>query len=150
MAQKFSNVRKERFPPNRKSNPCLERFIKEKLESQQWSPKQIRGYCQQNDIPMVSHQLIYQFIYQDKDKGGELYKNLRSARKKYRNKYGNGKTHHGIKNRASIDLHPPIVNNKERFGDWEIDTIVRMLHFCLSTSWTKMLWSSPENINLHK
>ena len=29
-----------------------------------------------------------------------------------------------IKNRTSIDSRPRVVDNKERFGDWEIDTIV--------------------------
>ena len=29
-----------------------------------------------------------------------------------------------IKDKISIDQHPDIINNKERFGDWEIDTIV--------------------------
>jgi len=124
VAQEIANDRKERFSLNRKFCPGMERFIKEKLESQQWSPEQIKGYCQQNDIPMVSHQRIYQFIYQDKGNGGQLYKNLRTARKKRRKKYGSGKPNYFIKNRVSIDLRPPIVNNKERFGDWEIDTIV--------------------------
>ena len=29
-----------------------------------------------------------------------------------------------IKNRVTIDQIPEIVNTKERFGDWEIDTVV--------------------------
>ena len=29
-----------------------------------------------------------------------------------------------IKDKISIDQRPDIINNKERFGDWEIDTIV--------------------------
>jgi len=73
---------------------------------------------------MVSHQRIYQFIYQDKEKGGKLYKNLRTGRKRYRKKYGSRKPGYEVKNRISIDLRPSVVNNKERFGDWEIDTIV--------------------------
>ncbi len=124
VAQEIANDRKERFSLHRKLCPLMERFIKEKLESQQWSPEQIKGYCQQNNIPMVSHQRIYQFIYQDKDNGGELYKNLRTAQKKRRKKYGGRKPGYIVKNRVSIDLRPPVVNNKERFGDWEIDTIV--------------------------
>jgi len=30
-----------------------------------------------------------------------------------------------IKNRISIDERSEIINNRERYGDWEIDTIVR-------------------------
>ena len=29
-----------------------------------------------------------------------------------------------IKNRVSIDQRPECINNKERFGDWEVDTII--------------------------
>ena len=29
-----------------------------------------------------------------------------------------------IKNRVSIDQRPDCINNKERFGDWEVDTII--------------------------
>jgi len=124
VAQQTANDRKERFSLNRKFSPGMERFIREKLQYQQWSPEQIKGYCQHNNIPMVSHQRIYQFIYQDKDNGGKLYTSLRTAQKKRRRKYGGGKPNHTVKNRISIDLRPPVVNNKERFGDWEIDTIV--------------------------
>ena len=58
VAQQAANDRKERFSLNRKFSPGMERFIRDKLQSQQWSPEQIKGYCQQNNIPMVSHQRI--------------------------------------------------------------------------------------------
>jgi len=124
VAQQIANDRKERFACNRKFTLGMEKLIHEKLESQQWSPEQIKGYCNKHNIPMVSHQRIYQFIYQDKENGGQLYKNLRTGKKTRRRKYGRGKPNHMIKNRTSIDLRPMVVDNKERFGDWEIDTIV--------------------------
>jgi len=74
---------------------------------------------------MVSHESIYKFVYQDKYNGGLLYKNLRVASKKYRKRYGSGKNKRGIiKNKISIDERLDCINNKERVGDWEIDTIV--------------------------
>jgi IS30 family transposase len=124
VAQQIANDRKERFSLNRIFCPAMERFIRDKLQTQQWSPEQIKGYCKQNNIPMVSHQRIYQFIYQDKANGGELYKNLRTARRKCRKRYGSSKPGYTVKNRVSIDLRPSVVNNKDRYGDWEIDTIV--------------------------
>ena len=124
-AHEISNEKKERFSLNRKFSPAMERFIRDKLSNQQWSPEQIAGYCKQNDIPMVSHERIYQFIYQDKAEGGQLYKHLRVASKKYRKRYGSGKNKGStIKDRVSIDLRTDCINNKERVGDWEIDTIV--------------------------
>ena len=124
VAQQIANDRKERFSLNRKFTSGMEKFIREKLQSQQWSPEQIKGYCEQKSIPMVSYQRIYQFIYQDKYDGGILYKNLRTSQKKRRKKYGGPKPNHTLKNRISIDLRPEVVDNKERFGDWEIDTII--------------------------
>ncbi len=69
----------------------MEKFIRDKLSKEQWSPEQIWGYCTKNNIDMVSHESIYKFVYQDKNKGGVLYKNLRAASKKYRKRYGSGK-----------------------------------------------------------
>ena len=128
-AQEIATVKKERFSLHRTFSLSMERFIRDKLSNEQWSPEQISGYCNQNDIPMVSHERIYQFIYQDKAEGGVLYKHLRGATKMYRKRYGSGKNKKSIiKDRISIDLRPDCINNKERVGDWEIDTIVGKGH----------------------
>src|SRR2546425_4390941 len=59
-AQDFCNIRKERFCHHRKLNPVMETFIRAKLEQEQWSPEQINGYCKTHNIPVVSHERIYQ------------------------------------------------------------------------------------------
>lgn len=43
----------------------MKNFIKEKLSLEQWSTDQIKGYFNANDIDMVSHERIYQFIWED-------------------------------------------------------------------------------------
>lgn len=124
-AQELSEEKKERFSHNRSFTFSMEKFIRDKLSNEQWSPEQISGYCKENHIDMVSHESIYKFIYQDKDNGGVLYKNLRVASKKYRKRYGSGKVKRCvIKDKVSIDNRLDCINNKERVGDWEIDTIV--------------------------
>jgi len=124
-AQELSDEQKERFSYNRSFTFSMEKFIIEKLSKEQWSPEQIWGYCKENNIDMVSHESIYKFVYQDKDKGGLLYKNLRVASKKYRKRYGSGKNKRGIiKDKISIDERPEYINNKQSAGHWEIDTIV--------------------------
>ena len=124
-AQELSEEQKERFSHNRSFTFSMEKFIREKLSKEQWSPEQIWGYCKENNIDMVSHESIYKFVYQDKYNGGLLYKNLRVASKKYRKRYGSGKNKRDIiKNKISIDERLDCINNKERVGDWEIDTIV--------------------------
>ena len=124
-ASNLSEIRKERFSRNRKLTSKMIVLIKDKLENQQWSPEQIHGYCIKNNIPMVSHERIYQYIYQDKDNGGNLFKHLRTGQKKYKKRYGKHKNPKIIiKNKVSIDERPEEINNKERYGDWEIDTII--------------------------
>ena len=124
-AQEMANERKERFVLNRKFTPSMEKLIQEKLTREQWSPEHIKGYCDKNNIPMISHERIYQFIWQDKATGGDLYTNLRTGHRKQRRRYGSGKaTFQTIKNRVFIDQRPEVINGKQRYGDWEIDTIV--------------------------
>ncbi len=127
-AQELSDERKERFSAQRKMNLSMEKFITQKLTNEQWSPEQIKGYCDDNSIEMVSHERIYQFIWDNKFKGGTLYKHLRTGNKKYRKRYGSGKASRGITNRVFIDFRPKIVDDKLRFGDWEIDTIIGKNH----------------------
>jgi len=128
-AQEMANERKERFALNRKFISCMEKFIREKLAQEQWSPEQIKGYCNKNNIPMISHERIYQFIWQDKATGGDLYTNLRTGHKKCRRRYGRGlAVFQTIKNRTFIDQRPEVINLKQRYGDWEIDTIVGKNH----------------------
>ncbi len=71
---------------------------------------------------MVSVERIYQHIRQDKAVGGELYKQLHH-RLKHRKRMAGAKTER-IKGRLSIDERPAEVNDRERFGDWEMDLMM--------------------------
>lgn len=121
-AQELSAERKERFASNRKFTPSVENFVINHIKQEQWSPEQIVGYCKKQNIPMVSHERIYAFIRKDKAQGGTLFKNLRHQLK-HRKRPVSGKQN-TIKDRVSIDLRSDIINNKLRFGDWEIDLII--------------------------
>lgn len=122
LAQQLSSERKERFGRVRKLTTAVEKVIVEKLTNEQWSPKQIVGHCMLNDIPMVSHERIYQLIRQDKIQGGVLWLQTRH-KLKHRKRPLNGKQVN-IRNKVSIELRPAIVDTQERCGDWEIDTII--------------------------
>ena len=121
-AHELATERKERFANNRKFTYSIKKFVKEKIEKEQWSPEQIVGYCKTNNIDMVSHERIYQYIRKDKAQGGTLFKHLRH-KLKHRKRPISGKQQI-IKDRVSIDLRDDIINNKSRFGDWEIDLII--------------------------
>lgn len=99
-------------------------IIKEKL-GLQWSPMQIAGWLKKRgNVTIVSHESIYQYVWQDKQRGGFLYKELRHSGKKY-NKRSKGMSGRGcIPNRIDIDERPKEVDDKIRLGDWELDTII--------------------------
>lgn len=99
----------------------------ELLLRQQWSPEQIAGRLKLEQQPTVSHQWIYRYIYNDKQRGGRLYRHLRSQ-KKQRKRYGGHARQAQIPNRISIDQRPAIVARKSRIGDWEADTIIGARH----------------------
>jgi IS30 family transposase len=121
-AQQLSTERKERFCRPRKLTTEMKKLIVEKLTKEQWSPKQIVGFLKLNNIPMVSHERIYQFIRQDKKEGGLLWTHTRH-KLKHRKRPITGKQVN-IKNKVSIELRPAIVDTQERYGDWEIDTVI--------------------------
>jgi IS30 family transposase len=65
----------------------------------------------------------YQHILTDKHSGGDLYKHLR-CQKKRRKHYGSLERWGKLPNRVSIEERPEVVNQRERLGDWEFDTVV--------------------------
>lgn len=97
------------------------------LISEYWSPEQIAGWMKLEMDISVSHEWIYRHILVDKQSGGDLYRHLR-CRKKRKKRYGSNDRREEIRNKVSIDERPPIVETKERLGDWEADTIIGKRH----------------------
>ena len=96
--------------------------------SNDWSPEQVVGRLEQENVIKLHHETIYQFILADKKSGGTLYKHLRHQGKKYRKRYGSVHNRTGIPNRVGIEHRPEIVNDRGRVGDWEADTIIGKNH----------------------
>ena len=92
-----------------------------------WSPEQISSRMFLEQGILISHEWIYQYIYRDKMRGGDLYIYLR-CRKKRRKRYGTYDRRGQIPGRVSIDQRPGIVNTRERIGDWEGDTVMGRRH----------------------
>jgi IS30 family transposase len=122
LAQRYADERKERLHKQRKFTESIRLKIVKDLTEEQWSPEQIVGKARRNGIPMVSHERIYQYIRADKEQGGVLYKQLRHRLKHRKRPVGGKKV--VIPDKISIDQRPDCINRKQRFGDWEIDTIV--------------------------
>lgn len=96
----------------------------ETLIRQELSPQQVVDYLFRHKGISLHHETIYQLIYTDKAEGGDLYRHLRIVSKPYRKRYGSYDKRGKIKNRVSIDERPAVVDNGNRIGDWEGDTII--------------------------
>lgn len=89
--------------------------------NEKWSPEQIAGVGKFIGYK-VSHEWIYGYVQRDKLRGGKLFKQLRQSHRRYRK--GNRAKRVIIPNRVGIEHRPAIVNCKQRFGDWEADTVL--------------------------
>lgn len=70
----------------------------------------------------VSHETIYNFITADRKAGGSLYRELRiNSKRRYRRRAGNSRSK--IPNRQGLESRPAIVDDRKRYGDWEVDLI---------------------------
>ena len=109
------------------------------------SPEQIVGRAALKGTPMVSHETIYRFVYSQQKKQKEQHqqqhqndidwlKCLRSKQKKRQKRKNQNQNRSIIEGKAvkepktSIDERPAMINNKERIGDCEIDTIIGKDH----------------------
>jgi IS30 family transposase len=99
----------------------------EQLICKEWSPEQISGWMKKNMEIAVSHEWIYQYVLKDKLDGGSLYLHLR-CKKKRKKRYGSYDRRGTLKNRVSIDERPDMVEERNRIGDWEADTIIGKAH----------------------
>lgn len=118
----------------KQEKPHVEKFtltIKDRVDSMlamDYSPEQIVGRLKLEGVNCVSHERIYQYVWDDKKRGGRLHLHLRRKGRKYR-KRGSAKDSRGIiKDRVDISKRPAIVDEKIRFGDLEIDTIIGKNH----------------------
>jgi IS30 family transposase len=102
------------------------KMIEDKLRLD-WSPEQISGWLNRTQAIHVSHEWIYQYILMDKRMGGHLFMHLR-CKKKRRKRYGGDDRRGQLPNRVSIEKRPEIVQQRQRIGDWEVDTMIGKGH----------------------
>lgn len=92
------------------------------------SPQQASGRLKLERSLCISHECIYQHVYQDKAQGGDLAGLLR-CQKVRRKRYASGRNRRGIlRNRTGIEHRPAIVDARSRMGDWEGDTMIGKAH----------------------
>ena len=104
------------------SNDGIFSYVDEKIRLC-WSPEQIAGRMEKEIGARICHETIYTFIYEECP---EWKPYLRQKKGRYRRRWG---TRERERNREEakkrrINTRPDVVDTRERFGDWEGDTIV--------------------------
>jgi IS30 family transposase len=100
--------------------------VDEKLR-QDWSPEQVSGWLARHPARRISHEWIYQHILANQQAGGDLYTHLR-CQKKRRKRYGQLDRRGKLPDRISIEERSQVVEQRQRLGDWEADTLVGKAH----------------------
>lgn len=113
-----------RRPGARRLTEGIKRDIAEKL-SAGWTPEAICGRAAIEGRPHVCKETVYQHIYEDARRGGDLWTRLPRAKRRRRRRCprasaaGRGK----IPGRVDIDMRPAAVMSREAAGDWEGDLV---------------------------
>ena len=112
----------------KKIHGILKEMILEKLTSDRWSPMQISRRLKFEKRGSISHEAIYQFIYGDRQVGGNLYKCLRHhGRRKRRVHLHRNRLWPKQELRKFIEERPIEAEHREEIGHWERDLIIGKL-----------------------
>lgn len=121
--------------------PKLKKFIEDKILIDKWSPDVISGYIEshklylQEGFTTISTTTIYRAIHYcllkvKKEDTRRMTKFEKSGKYSTKGKLSESKLAY------SIELRPKEINNRETFGNWEIDTVLstsKGSHKCLLT-----------------
>lgn len=121
-------LQRRRLPRHcrRRCNTSLVEYVEHGLRTE-WSPDVIVARLKMeypSDCKMrLSVETVYRWVYRDAGLGGQLFNCLCRHHKKRRRQrhYGTGRGL--IPGRVSIDERPDLVAARQRFGDWEGDTV---------------------------
>jgi len=122
--------------------PKLAEFIDDKIIREKWSPDVIAGYIESHKLYLkdgftsISTTTIYRAIHYNLLKSTKKDTRRMLKFKTEKDIYDNKKDVSKSKKNNSIELRPEMINNRERFGDWELDTVIsssKGQHECLIT-----------------
>jgi IS30 family transposase len=131
-AQRMHDARLEK-----KNKKKLEKLKHQKLKEyivsnlkEDLSPDQIAGRLKNEPPPelageTISHESIYQYVYNGEGRYENLYPHLRTGRHKRRRRFDRKKRSKiNISERVPISLRPKEADKKKRIGDWETDSMI--------------------------
>jgi IS30 family transposase len=91
-----------------------------------YSPKQVVGHIRRFNLMKrrISHETIYQYIWRDRAKGGNLWRHLRQSSKQRRKRYRTYDSRGRLAGKRHISERPDSVESRRYRGHWEIDTVM--------------------------
>lgn len=108
--------------------PELKKYVVEGLKKD-WSPDVIAGRIKEDNPKIlsgktISHESIYNYIYNKDGRWEGLYKYLCQGKSKRQKRYSRKSSKLSILERVPIHQRPECVNERERYGDWESDSMI--------------------------
>ena len=121
-AVQMANGRRSRSRRNKRYT--TEHFAPiERMLREDFSPEQIVGRLRAEGVGVMSIETIYLHLWADRAQGGTLWRHLRGANKRRRKRYARKDSRGRLAGKRMITDRPPIVDERSRLGDWEIDTV---------------------------
>lgn len=122
-AKLANDLARYRFTRCRRKKLLQGLFLKKVIQkiTEGWSPEQISGRYAEENFARISHETIYRFIRLNHHLKPEFEQGLRKYKKRGASRIRTKKLRE-LQN-LSIRFRPPIINNRERLGDWERDTM---------------------------
>ncbi len=122
VAQERANGRRSRSRRNTRFTTTDWKLI-DWLLGQLLSPEQISGRLREEGLLQISHETIYQHVWNYKRRGGHLWLFLRQ-RLRYRKRYGRYEKRGRVEGKRHITDRPPEVEQRNEIGHWEMDTVL--------------------------
>lgn len=139
-AQVFSDKRAFCTPKTKSVDLSIVRRIRWLLRAG-WSPEQIANTCELRNIPMLSIEGIYLWIYNQPRDKEDLTNYLRRHHRKRRKRRLTNQPRTIIKNKISIHQRPVEVEQQNRFGDFETDLVKCQNGYLLTITERKSLFN---------
>jgi len=133
-AQQKAEKRHHTKPKHVRFDDSMKEYAAEMLQDKKWSPELISKRGTETGECPVSHECLYQWIWESKHGNRQrgkrfkrLYVHLKHGHR--RRKRGNRRETRGIiPGRTSITQRPKIVNRRSRLGDIEVDLMIGKDH----------------------
>jgi len=109
-------------------NPDVIKLVQKGFEKD-WAPHVISGRAKlEKHSTSISTESIYRLVYRNFRKGGSLWQYLKCYRKRRKHHLGRPDQRGQIPNRVFIDERPKTIENRNRYGHWEGDTMIGRNH----------------------